>query len=297
MSNMDMARYGGKQKWARIRAAILRRAGERRDAQGHITQEVHCERCGVVNHSQVWRQHKKGYTVIVLTTAHLGAPFCTGDGWRAGDPHDKGDIRAENLMSLCNACHLRHDLPEHIKKREENRARRLLEAGQLDLFPSHPYSVVPIGRALVLSNECKALVCVVGKEHPLTLPEACAGGFFLQPARLRRALANTARRGGLSRSEVFRRSGTRSHLPGGTVMGSYRQGSSQNIERGIPVPIQHESTLRAAMGAHGERFLDPESTARAILGGEPRRDDDNRHISSRAVVPDVRRGRGPNWHR
>src|SRR5215469_6253094 len=40
------------------------------------------------------------------------------------------------------------------------------------------------------------------------------------------------------------------------------------------------------MSARGERFLDPESTARAILGGEPRRDGDDRHISYRAVVPD-----------
>src|SRR5215467_3866498 len=90
----------------------------------------------------------------------------------------------------------------------------------------------------------------------LTLPEACAGGCFVHPARVPRALANTARRGGLSRSDLFRRTGTRSHLPGGTERGYYRQGSSQNIPRGVLVSVQHQATVGAEVGARGERHLD-----------------------------------------
>ena len=131
---------------------------------------------------------------------------------------------------------------------------------------------------------------------PLTLPEACAGGFFVHPTRLRRALANTARPGGLSRSDVFRRSGTRSHLPGGTERGRSRQGSSQNIEGRIMVSVQDQSTGRAHMGTLTQALLHAIPATRTILRREARRDGDDGHISSRAIVADVRRGRGPNWH-
>src|SRR5215472_9790139 len=103
--------------------------------------------------------------------------------------------------------------------------------------------------------------------YALTLPTAEAGGFFVHPTRLRRALANTARRGGLSRSDLFRRTGTRSHLPGGTEMGHSHQGSSQDIPRGVLVSVQHQATVGADVGAHGERHLDAIPTPAAILGG------------------------------
>src|SRR5215469_7686793 len=120
----------------------------------------------------------------------------------------------------------------------------------------------------------------------LTLPEACAGGFFLHPARMPRALANTARRGGLSRSDLFRRNGTRSHLPGGTERGRSHQGSSQNIQRGVPVPFQSQPTVGAHVGTRGEAFLHAMPAPTALLRGEPGRDGDDRHISYRAVVTD-----------
>ncbi len=76
----------------------------------------------------------------------------------------------------------------------------------------------------------------------------------------------------LSRSVAFRYAGTRSRLPGGTVAGCpSNQGGSQDIQRGVVVPVQHQATGRTDMGAHAQALFDPRSTARAILGREARR--------------------------
>lgn len=118
-----------------IRPAIMERAGERRGPSGAIIQEARCEWCGVRNHSQVWREHKQGYTVIVLTIAHLGIALPDGS---AGDKHNKMDCRPENLAALCQACHLREDLDDHIRHAAETRARKkraqARASGQLELF-------------------------------------------------------------------------------------------------------------------------------------------------------------------
>lgn len=70
------------------------------------------------------------YIVIMLTTAHLGVPHPDG---RPGDPHDKMDVRPENLAALCQKCHLNHDRDEHIYNAALTRRRRRIEAGQLEL--------------------------------------------------------------------------------------------------------------------------------------------------------------------
>jgi hypothetical protein len=150
------------------------------------------------------------------------------------------------------------------------------------------------------SKPCKTHLSAALAEQPrrialLTLPEACAGGCFLHPARVPRALANTARRGGLSRSDWFRRKGTRSHLPGGTESGCYYQSSRQNMEGCVLVPIPYKTTGGADMGTHRERFLPPNPTAAALLRRVARRDGHDRHISSRAVGADVRSGTDPTW--
>src|SRR5215469_17621901 len=95
-----------------------------------------------------------------------------------------------------------------------------------------------------------------------------------------------SRRGGLSRSDLFRRNGTRSHLPGGTERGRYHLGSSQNIQRGVLVPVQYQPTVGAHVGTRGEAFLHAIPAPTAILRGEAGRDGDDRHISYRAVVAD-----------
>lgn len=55
---------------------------------------------------------------VILTTAHLGIPKEDGS---PGDPHDKMDVRLDNLRAWCQRCHLRYDLAEHIAKRKRNR--------------------------------------------------------------------------------------------------------------------------------------------------------------------------------
>jgi 5-methylcytosine-specific restriction endonuclease McrA len=69
--------------------------------------------------------------LVVLTVAHLGAPLATGTvGWRPGDKHDKHDVRRENLAALCQACHLRFDLDDHIAHARATRARKKREQAE-----------------------------------------------------------------------------------------------------------------------------------------------------------------------
>ncbi len=93
-----------------------------------------CEWCHVPNGT--YRMGVKGKLYkVVLTVAHLGTPYPNGC---PGDKHNKMDVRPENLAALCQACHLRYDLDEHIQHAKENRQRRryaqVYAAGQLDLF-------------------------------------------------------------------------------------------------------------------------------------------------------------------
>ena len=125
---IDWSRYPA--SWfTRIRPAILRRAGQQIDAAtGQIVQQALCEWCGVQNAS-----NRRG-TRIILTVAHLGAPFATGVGWSIGNPHDKFDVRADNLAAICQKCHLLYDLPDHMQHAAEGRMRKKREAGQLALL-------------------------------------------------------------------------------------------------------------------------------------------------------------------
>jgi hypothetical protein len=68
---------------------------------------------------------------IVLTVAHLGVQKLDGT---LGDPHDKLDCRDENLAALCQRCHLKYDIKEHVKNAHQTRRNKLLKAGQAELF-------------------------------------------------------------------------------------------------------------------------------------------------------------------
>ena len=72
---------------------------------------------------------------VVLTVAHLGTEKPDGS---AGDKHDKMDVRDENLAALCQRCHLRYDIDEHIENARKTRiAKRHAAhkaAGQSELF-------------------------------------------------------------------------------------------------------------------------------------------------------------------
>lgn len=58
---------------------------------------------------------------IILTVAHLGA---TRDDGSPGDPHDKMDVRDVNLKALCQRCHLRYDIKEHVANARKTRERK-----------------------------------------------------------------------------------------------------------------------------------------------------------------------------
>ncbi len=93
-----------------------------------------CEWCNVPNGTLRMGIKGKLYKVV-LTVAHLGTPYPDG---RPGDKHDKMDVRPENLAALCQSCHLRYDIDEHIQHARETRQRRryaqAYAAGQLDLL-------------------------------------------------------------------------------------------------------------------------------------------------------------------
>lgn len=105
---VDWSRYP--RNWPRIRRVIARRS------QGR------CEWCQAIN----YEPHPVTGSKVILTTAHLGEPFATG-----ADKNDKYDIRAENLAHLCQRCHLRHDIAEHVEN-----ARRNLETKRLKTEPT-----------------------------------------------------------------------------------------------------------------------------------------------------------------
>lgn len=72
---------------------------------------------------------------VILTVHHAGVPKPDGS---PGDPHDKMDVREENLAALCQRCHLRADIRIHVSNARETRARKKREnaakVGQLEMF-------------------------------------------------------------------------------------------------------------------------------------------------------------------
>jgi hypothetical protein len=67
---------------------------------------------------------------VMLTVAHLGVARRDGS---AGDKMDKMDCRPENLAALCQCCHLRYDIDEHVYNSAITRRRKKVEAGQMEL--------------------------------------------------------------------------------------------------------------------------------------------------------------------
>ncbi len=110
-------------KWTLIVRLILKRAKNR------------CEDCGLLNHSIIRKRDRKtpggqewdmfhaikkyrkftnamamrsmNFTKVILTTAHLD--------------HDKKNNRFWNLKSLCQKCHLNHDITHHTYSRKYGR--------------------------------------------------------------------------------------------------------------------------------------------------------------------------------
>lgn len=152
---VDMKRYPP--DWKQISKARREQAGQK------------CEWCGVPNHAAIVRKPgtadyllenfdahvtyrwpdgrpirlselPEGYdydrtTRVVLTVAHLGAPYPDG---RPGNKHDKMDVRPENLAALCQRCHLLYDMDEHVQNARTTRLRKkqaaIASTGQKSLF-------------------------------------------------------------------------------------------------------------------------------------------------------------------
>jgi hypothetical protein len=70
-------------------------------------------------------------TKVVLTVAHLGVDKPDGTPVSKADTMD---CRPENLAALCQRCHLNFDRDDHLRNRLINRRRRLVEAGQQEMF-------------------------------------------------------------------------------------------------------------------------------------------------------------------
>lgn len=65
--------------------------------------------------------HPATGSIVVLTTAHIGAAHADGT---PGDKHDKLDVRIENLKSWCQRCHLMYDIEEHKANAAATRRRK-----------------------------------------------------------------------------------------------------------------------------------------------------------------------------
>src|SRR5262245_8219912 len=98
-----------------------------------------CEWCGVPHRTYIsrlranpftWRVSIKGFAgdlfwhkarYAVLTVHHIGVAKTDGS---PGSPHDKMDCRDENLVALCNRCHLQADMPNNIVSARRTRLRK-----------------------------------------------------------------------------------------------------------------------------------------------------------------------------
>jgi hypothetical protein len=72
------------------------------------------------------------YVRVWLNVHHVGIDKPDGS---PGSPHDKMDNRPENLLCLCQRCHLLADMGTHVPKRKatmkQKRIARLGDGGQL----------------------------------------------------------------------------------------------------------------------------------------------------------------------
>ena len=76
---------------------------------------------------------------VIISVHHIGAAYANGT---PGDPHDKHDLRRENLVALCDLCHFYADLPLVLARRKkEQRQARKLRSYRLRCMALVPYGV------------------------------------------------------------------------------------------------------------------------------------------------------------
>ena len=105
---VDMKRYP--KEWPEISAHVKKLANYK------------CERCG----AEHGKPHPLTGSKVILTVAHVGP-----------NKHDKMDC--SQLEALCQRCHIREDIEEHLANSRRTRWRRkraaMLARGQLELIP------------------------------------------------------------------------------------------------------------------------------------------------------------------
>lgn len=128
---MDRSKYPD--NWDEIADAVKDRA------------DWKCQECGAPHNIMIvrssdgkWRRYDaadeaaqvKGIRVII-TVHHIGVDK---DDGTPGDPGDKMDCRDDNLIALCQRCHLLADMDHHIANRRRNQRERQVKAGQMRLL-------------------------------------------------------------------------------------------------------------------------------------------------------------------
>lgn len=133
------AQSGYPRDWARISYAVRARASWR------------CETCGARHLAWGWRDALGRFCEVpaapLIAAGHRKPPFLLrcSDGTllriieivvaAAHLDHDPASNEPDNLAALCQACHLAHDLRQHV---EAARARRRAQMETPDLFATPP---------------------------------------------------------------------------------------------------------------------------------------------------------------
>lgn len=120
MSPFDRTKYP--HDWEEISLRIKERAAWRCECSGE---------CGANHYGRCERHHGDNFYLngaqrkrpVTLTTAH----------YPDSDPMNCSD---DNLLALCERCHLKLDLDHHLKKASATRARKA-GAGTMPLFELH----------------------------------------------------------------------------------------------------------------------------------------------------------------
>lgn len=102
--------------WPAISLAAKEAAGWRCACKGQCGRGTHDGRCPNVHGQPAYGTGSR----VVLTTAHLN--------------HTPEDCRPENLVPMCQGCHLHYDRHHHRETAAATRRARIAAAGQLDLF-------------------------------------------------------------------------------------------------------------------------------------------------------------------
>ena len=127
---MPFKRENYSQDWEQIRARVLQRDGHR------------CAECGLKNYTVGWRYRNGEFGVTEFAESYAeGRRLATkGErqlGWKhtvivltiSHTNHDTTDNRDENLKSLCQYHHLKHDSYHHVETRRTKKQK-----GQGELF-------------------------------------------------------------------------------------------------------------------------------------------------------------------